>query len=91
MTFVIRSMTTTDANQREPIRPYHIFLRHREDRASAWWGGAHEAMRFDTEAAAQAEIDRCAPLLERAEIAPVDADALGLPTFWQNREARRRA
>jgi hypothetical protein len=78
-------MTTTDANRREPIRPYHIFLLPPEKRRGAWWTPyLSEAMKFDSATQAAAYIATVGGQLDRAEIAPTDADARGLPTYWDN-------
>jgi len=84
--FVIRSMSTTDAVPGQQVKPYHIYLRREELRAGAWWGGAHEAMKFATHAEALDYVAR-RPSLTYAEVASDDADARGLPTYWENRRA----
>jgi hypothetical protein len=35
--YVIRSMSTTDANRAEPITPYHLYLLKPEKRIGAYW------------------------------------------------------
>lgn len=88
MTFVIRSMSTTDAvpafrrgtyfqPAQQPQR-YHIYLR--ANRASAWWGGKHEAMRFETEEEANAFVAARAGSLSNVQVAPLDDHAI--PPFW---------
>lgn len=85
--FVIRSMSTTDMRPGADPVPYHIYLRRPELRASAWWGGMHEAMKFDTHKEALDYVTYCGGKLLYAEVSPADADALGLPTYWENRRA----
>jgi len=95
MAFVIRSMSTTDyvpagygRPEQKPV-PYHVYLKPYGKRAGAWWAKSlHEAMRFETEAEAIEEIGNHV-LSDSAEVAPVDADARGLPTYWENQKARR--
>lgn len=101
MSFVIRSMSTTDYRpadrfgpEQKPV-PYHIYLMVPEKRASAWWSRSMlDAMKFSTEDEAKAEFDRLfgdKPDYAKPEIAPADAEYRGLPTFWENRKARTAA
>ena len=77
--YVIRSMSTTDLRGREPVTPYHIYLKPALQRHRAFW--TNSLIDRDTYAsieAAQAEIARCN--LKGAQIAP--ADDRGFPTYW---------
>lgn len=83
--FVIRSMSTTDWNGRDPIKPYHVFLKKPAERFRAYWtASAYERATYPSIEAAQAEIARCK--LEGCDIAP--ADDRNFPTFWNLRNAR---
>lgn len=86
--FVVRSMSTTDYRPawrsgttfvpEQLPQPYHIYLL--EKRIGAYWAsGLHTAMKFETEEAAQAEIDRCG--LTSCDIVPVDHSKL--LNFWE--------
>jgi len=56
MTYVIRSMSTTDMPE---CRPYHCYLAWPEHRLRAWWTTSlSSAQRFDTLEAAEAEWRR---------------------------------
>lgn len=87
--FVIRSMSTTDYRPawrsgttfvpEQLPQPYHIYLLEREKRTGAYWSGLHGAMKFETEEAAQAEIDRYS--LTNCDIVPVDHSKL--LNFWE--------
>lgn len=74
MTYVIRSMSTSDYNGRDPVTPYHIYLMKPEHRQGACWTPyGQQIMRFDTLEAAEAEwrrinLDKCG----RRDIAPTD-------------------
>ena len=72
--FVIRSMSTTDWNGRDPVVPYHVYLMKPEHRAGAYWTSyGRQIMHFDTLEAAEAEWKRIG--LEkygRRDIAPID-------------------
>lgn len=65
MSFVIRSMSTTDyvaagygRPEQKPV-PYHVYLVPVANRAGAWWRNwIGDAQKFDTMEEAQAEIDR---------------------------------
>lgn len=74
MTYVIRSMSTTDWNGRDPVVPYHCYLAWPEQRQGAWWTTyPSSAMRFDTMEEAEAEWKRIG--LEkygRRDIAPLN-------------------
>lgn len=77
--YVIRSMSTTDLRGKEPVMPYHIYLKPALQRHRAFWTSSL----FDRETyasieEAQAEIARCN--LDVAQIAP--ADDRGFPTYW---------
>jgi len=96
--FVIRSMSTTDyvvASRGQPGQmpvAYHIYLLPAEKRAGAWWTRSlHEAAKFATMADAKAQQEAYPQWLASAEIAPRDADARGLPTFWDNQKTRAAA
>lgn len=92
MTFVIRSMSTTDASAGEQIRPYHVYLLPREKRARAWWTASlHLAWKFDSHADALDEVERCGSTLYDAQIVPADADARGLPPYWSRHAERPEA
>ena len=97
MTFVIRSMSTTDyspayrsGNAIVPAqqpKPYHVYLMPVGQRARAYWSSLFHAMRFGTEAEAQDEIDRCN--LTGCDIAPEDHTLIGFPDYWvRRREAQ---
>lgn len=59
MTYVIRSMSTSDWNGRDPVVPYHCYLAWPEHRGRAWWTTSlSSAQRFDTLEAAEAEWRR---------------------------------
>lgn len=72
--FVIRSMSTTDWNGRDPVVPYHVYLMKPEHRAGAYWTTyGQQIMRFDTMEEAEAEWKRIG--LEkygRRDIAPLN-------------------
>lgn len=74
MTYVIRSMTTSDYNGRDPVTPYHIYLMKPEHRRGAFWTPyGQQIMRFDTLEAAEAEWRRIGlDKLGRRDIAPID-------------------
>ncbi len=92
--FKIRSMSTTDAGWGKyaaPIMPYHIYLRKPEFRTSAYWcQSPSETATFESVEAAQAEIDRSFPRVEKYEplldIVPVDDRSV--PTFWDARKRK---
>ncbi len=73
MTYVIRSMSTSDWDGRNPVVPYHCYLAWPEQRAGAWWTTYHSsAQRFATIEEAEAEWRRIG--LEkrgRIDIAPL--------------------
>ncbi len=74
MTYVIRSMSTTDWNGRDPVVPYHIYLMRPEHRRGAYWTSyGNEIMKFDTLEAAEDEYRRLWPekRLGRTDIAPL--------------------
>lgn len=85
--FVVRSMSTTDyvpGGQGHPAQqpqPYHIYLMPAAQRARAYWGGEHCAQLFGSEADAHAEAERAG--IARFQVAPLGADALGLPAYWE--------
>jgi len=89
--FVIRSMSTTDYRvagygqaEQKPV-PYHIYLAKPERRGGAWWTTSlNDMARYETEADAQAEYDRlfAGEKYSKPQIAPLDADALGIPAYW---------
>lgn len=74
MTYVIRSMSTTDWNGRDPVVPYHVYLAWPEQRLGAWWTASpSSAMRFDTLEAAEEEWRRInLDKRGRRDIAPID-------------------
>lgn len=74
MTYVIRSMSTSDWNGRDPVVPYHCYLAWPEQRVNAWWTtSAASAHRFATLEAAEAEWRRIGlDKLGRRDIAPID-------------------
>lgn len=74
MTYVIRSMTTTDWNGRDPVTPYHIYLMKPEHRRGAYWTPyGQQIMRFETLEEAEAEWRRIKlDKLGRRDIAPID-------------------
>lgn len=91
MTFVIRSMSTTDyrparrcgntvipAQQSEP---YHIFLIEAGKRTGAYWTRCGDIARFDTVEEAQAEADRAR--VTGYDIVPIDFAQQGLPSYWE--------
>ncbi len=90
--FVIRSMSTTDYRcagyglpEQKPV-PYHIYLAKPEKRGSAWWTTSlNDLARYETEADAQAEYDRlfAEEKYSKPQIVPVDADARGIPSYWE--------
>ena len=92
MTFVIRSMSTTD--YRPAYRgaggkvygpylpePYHCYLLPVAKRISAYWAPLYAAMQFDTAEQAQAEIERCS--LTSCDVVPADHEKQGLPAYWE--------
>lgn len=72
--FVIRSMSTTDWNGRDPVVPYHVYLMKPEHRRGAYWTRCGmEIMQFSTLEEAEAEWKRIG--LEkygRRDIAPLN-------------------
>lgn len=73
--FVIRSMTTTDWNGRDPVTPYHVFLMKPHARRGAYWTSiGPEIMMFDTLEEAEAEWLRLFPdgRQGRTDIAPLN-------------------
>jgi hypothetical protein len=58
MTYVIRSMSTSDWNGRDPVVPYHVYLLQPQARRGAYWSTCGEIMRFDTLEEAEAEWRR---------------------------------
>ncbi|HPG02556.1 MAG TPA: hypothetical protein P5256_01495 [Beijerinckiaceae bacterium] len=83
--FVIRSMSTTDWNGRDPVKPYHVYLLPVAKRARAYWtSSSYERATYPSIEAAKAEIDRCK--LDGCDIAP--ADDRGFPTYWDLRNAQ---
>jgi hypothetical protein len=58
MTYVIRSMSTTDWNGRDPVVPYHVYLLQPQARRGAYWSTCGEIMRFDTLEEAEEEWRR---------------------------------
>jgi hypothetical protein len=74
MTYVIRSMSTSDWNGRDPVVPYHIYLMRPEHRRGAYWTPyGSEIMKFDTLEAAEDEFRRLWPQGKqgRTDIAPL--------------------
>ena len=54
--FVIRSMSTSNWNGRDPVTPYHVYLKPFGERGSAWWTSSQiEAQKFETFGEAFAE------------------------------------
>jgi hypothetical protein len=80
--YVIRSMTTTDYDGRNPVRPYHVYLKPERERFGAWWAGRFDAERFDTIEEAKAARERAGNSALGAQIAATDAEARGLPNYW---------
>lgn len=87
--FVVRSMSTTNYQPAmrcgdklipaQQPKPYHVYLLEVAKRIGAYWSSSpFSAMTFETEEAAQAEIDRCG--LTSCDIVPVDHSKL--PNFW---------
>ncbi len=87
--FVVRSMSTTNYYPafrsggklipEQLPQPYHVYLLEVAKRIGAYWSSSpFSAMTFETEEAAQAEIDRCE--LTTCDIVPVDHSHL--PNFW---------
>ena len=90
MAFVIRSMSTTDWRPGETVVPYHIFLLPAHKRAGAWWTrAASQAQTWATAEEAQAELDVLFAGKSKPEVAAIDADQKGLPTFWDNQKTRQ--
>jgi len=86
--YVIRSMSTTDYNGRDPVTPYHVYLKPALMRGRAFWTTSiFERETYPTLEAAQAEIARCA--LGAAQVAP--ADDRGFPTYWALQNATEEA
>ena len=56
MTYVIRSMSTTDWNGRDPVVPYHVYLLQPQARRGAYWSTCGEIMLFDTLEEAEAAV-----------------------------------
>lgn len=95
MRYVIRSMSTSDWNGRDPVVPYHIYLLKPERRAGAWWTRSFlrsDVMTFDTLEEAQEELARCQAITDErnkefnfkptfGQIVP--EDARGLPSYWE--------
>jgi hypothetical protein len=74
MTYVIRSMSTSDWNGRDPVVPYHIYLMKPEKRRGAYWSTYMlDAMKFDSIEAAEAEWHRSRiDGRGRTDIAPIN-------------------
>lgn len=85
MSYIIRSMTTTDYTMHNPIvRPYHIFLLKREKRSGAFWSTSlRDAQTFATQEEAIEEINRYN--LSSAQIVPADQPNQ-LPAYWDWRK-----
>lgn len=74
MTYVIRSMSTTDWNGRDPVVPYHVYLMPTHKRNGAWWTtSSMDVMLFPTIEDAEAEWFRLGLHLKggRCDIAPL--------------------
>jgi hypothetical protein len=95
--FVIRSMTTTDfvIGSREPVRPYHIYLKPVGKRGGAWWATFYHAEKFATRELAEAEYRRSFPdRLADIDLAIAPLGEPNYPTYWamqEERSAARRA
>lgn len=75
MKYVIRSMSTSDWDGRNPVIPYHIYLMKPHRRAYAWWtASGDDIMHFDTLEAAEAEWRKLWPdgRMGRCDIAPLN-------------------
>ena len=73
MTYVIRSMSTTDWNGRDPVVPYHVYLLQPQARRGAYWATYGEIMHFDTLEAAEEEWKRLGfDKRGRRDIAPLN-------------------
>lgn len=93
MTFVIRSMSTTDFTPARRIgntvipaqqaQPYHIFLKEAGKRHGAYWARSGDIARFETVEEAEAEAQRAK--VTGYDIVPVDFVAQGLPNYWDAR------
>lgn len=86
MTFVIRSMTTTDSVRGSKPRPYHIYLKPRTHRNSAWWTSSlWDCECFSTLELALAEARRAFgdDPFSFWQVAPDDSRAF-LP-YWEDR------
>ncbi len=59
--FVIRSMSTSDWNGRDPVTPYHVYLLHPQARRGAYWATCGSIMVFATIEEAEAEWLRLFP------------------------------
>lgn len=83
--FVIRSMTTTDSVRGSKPRPYHIYLKPREYRNSAWWtSSSYDAEVFSTIDLALEAAHRAFPDKDSGwQVAPDDARYF-LP-YWEDR------
>lgn len=96
MSFVIRSMSTTDyvragyGRPEQKPEPYHVYLMPAHKRGGAWWTrSSFDAQVFATEAEAQAEFDRLFAETEwyaQPQVAPLNAS--GVPTFWEFQKER---
>lgn len=89
--FVIRSMSTSDWNGRDPVVPYHCFLMRPEKRGAAWWSSSMcDAMRFPDQDAAEREWRRLfvGRVLGRQDIAPVGHPVPVWEAFYYQPERR---
>ena len=81
MKYVIRSMSTSDYNGRDPVIPYQIFLLPREQRRGAYWARSG-AQIFDTLEEAEADWLRIWP--EGKCLGSMDIAPLGHPVpVWE--------
>ena len=91
--YVVRSMTTTDADwrTRAPVTPYHIYLVPPMERGGAYWGSKYRAQLFDSPQEAEAEVARCLPRDGEygSYVNIVPADDRDVPTYWDIQELNK--
>src|SRR5215831_19646157 len=83
--YVVRSMSTSDWNGRDPVVPYHIYLLPPTERAGAYWASYFRAQLFDTPQAAEAEARRSLKSdYWNWDVVPANHESC--PDFWELRD-----